>query len=117
MRDYIPINRGLIPYSFTILLNDQWFEVLIAYNKTSDLFTATLYKDGAVIVTEPIIYGVPMFRDVYRAGVFPSIDIVPLDESQQESEVTGKNFGELVLLTIDNEGSPTSDTLPPHDAK
>ena len=39
MRDRIEVNKNLVPYSFTILLGDQWFELLIDYNKTADLFT------------------------------------------------------------------------------
>ena len=63
----------------------------------------SLYRDGKLLCyAEPIIYGVPLFRDVYEAGLFPALDIVPLDESGQEQEVTWENFGETVFLTIDN---------------
>ena len=44
----------------------------------------------------------PLFQEVYEAGKFPVLDIVPLDESGQENNVTWDNFGETVFLTIDN---------------
>ena len=46
----------------------------------------------------------PLFRDVYRAGVFPALDLTPLDESGQEQAVTWENLGETVFLTVDDEG-------------
>ena len=49
MRDLIEINKDLIPYSFNILLAEEWFELAIDYNKTGDLFTVTLYRDGELV--------------------------------------------------------------------
>lgn len=112
MRDRIEINKSLVPYSFTILLGDQWFELLIDYNKTADLFTVTLYKDDKLVVTEPVIYGVPLFRDVWQPEKYPAIEIVPLDESRQNAAVTFDNLNVTVFLTIENDGSTTNDTLP-----
>ena len=74
------------------------------YNSECDLFTCTLSKGGEVLVyDEPIIYGVPLFQDVYDNDTFPCIDIVPLDESGEENEVNYDNFGETVFLTVDDE--------------
>lgn len=112
MRDRIEINKSLVPYSFTILLGDQWFKLLIDYNKTADLFTVTLYKDDELVVTEPVIYGVRLFRDVWQPEQFPAIEIVPLDESGQNAAVTFDNLNVTVFLTIENDGSTTNDTLP-----
>lgn len=112
MRDRIKINKDLVPYSFTILLGDQWYELLVKYNKTSDLFTVTLYKDGELIATEPVIYGVRLFHDVWQPEIYPSIEIIPLDESGQNSTVSFENLGETVFLTIADDGTTTSDTLP-----
>jgi hypothetical protein len=53
---------------------------------------------------EPIIYGRPLFRDIYQAGVFPCLDIIPLDESGEQKTVTFDNFGETVFLIVDNAG-------------
>lgn len=104
MRDIIEIAKERLPYRFDIVLAGQKFNMEVMHNKTADLFTITLRKNKEVLVyNEPLIYGVELFADVYKSGVFPMISIVPLDESGNETEVTYKNFGETVFLTIDDE--------------
>lgn len=104
MRDRIPIDKSQIPYSFNVTLANMTFTFEIMYNTKAKLFTATLKVNETVMVyNEPIIYGMPLFKDVYESGNFPALDIVPLDESGQETEVTFENFGVTVFLTIDNE--------------
>lgn len=105
MRDIIEIDKELIPYSFEIELGADMYTLEINYNEHADLFTATLYKDEEILSIEPIIYGVPLFQDVYEAGVFPPLDIVPLDEAGNETAVTWDNFNKTVFLTIDDEGA------------
>ena len=104
MRDIIEIEKELLPYSFEIALAGEEFAMMFDYNKTADLFTCTLSKDGEVLVyNEPLIYGVELFADVYRAGLFPALAIVPLDESGEETTITYDNFGKTVFLTIDDQ--------------
>lgn len=104
MRDVIEIEKELLPYNFDIELAGEEFNIEINYNKAANLFTATLMKDDEVLVyNEPIIYGVELFADVYISDKFPMISIVPFDQSGQENAVTYENFGETVLLTIDDE--------------
>ena len=103
MRDRIIVKKDLIPYGFNIALGKEKFNLRFAYNAQADLFTVSLYRDGTLLCNaEPIIYGVPLFCDIYKNGVFPVLNIVPLDESGQQQEVTWENFGETVFLTIDN---------------
>ena len=105
MRDRIPIELDLIPYSFEILLGDELFTLDINYNETADMFTAALYKEGALVCAgEPFVYGVPLFQDVYMARKYPAITIVPLAESGEENRVTKDNFGRTVFLCIEDEG-------------
>lgn len=104
MRDIIEIEKDLIPYNFDILLEQEEFNIYIMYNSVTDSFSATLSKDGVVLVdNEPIVYGVPLFKDVFKEN-FPCLDIVPLDESGQTNVVTWENFNKTVFLTIDDEG-------------
>lgn len=105
MRDRIPIKQDLIPYSFEILLGDELFEIEVNYNKIADLFTVALRKDDVLVCAgEPLIYGVPLFQDVYMTRKHPSITIVPLDESGEENRVTKSNLGDTVFLCIEDEG-------------
>lgn len=104
MRDIIEVKKELMPYNFNIALAGAMFNMEFCYNAKADLFTCTLSRDNEVLVyNEPIIYGVEMFADVYRSGLFPMLAIVPLDEAGIETAVTYANFGKTVFLTIDNQ--------------
>ena len=103
MKDRIIVKKELLPYGFDIALGKEKFNMRFAYNQQANLFSVTLYRNGKLLCNaEPIVYGVPLFRDIYESGAYPVLNIVPLDESGQEQEVTWDNFGETVFLTIDN---------------
>ncbi len=102
-KDRILITKEMIPYSFNILLADELFTITVNYNEKYDLFTITLEKDDEVICYgEPIVYGVPLFKDIYEAGKYPATTIIPIDESGEQNSVTFKNLSETVFLAIDN---------------
>ena len=104
MRDIIEVDKTRLPYNINIVLAGEEYDMEFMYNKAADLFTCTLRKGNEVLVYgEPIIYGVEMFADVYKSGLFPMLAIVPLDESGQENTVTYENFGKTVFLTIDDQ--------------
>lgn len=101
--DVIGIKKELLPYSCEIVLGGELFGLHFNYNATADLFTVDLYKGGKLICAgEPIVYGIPLWRDVYKAGSFPALDIIPLDLSGESNAVTFDNLGDTVLLVIDN---------------
>ena len=101
--DIIEIKKDLIPYKCEILLAGELFTLQFNYNSTADLVTVDLYKDGELVCAgEPLVYGIPLWQDVYKAGVYPAVDIIPLDLSKESSEVTYANLGEMVLLMLDN---------------
>lgn len=104
-KDRILIEKSQIPYRFSIALNLTTFMLEIRYNKECDLFTIGLYdKEGTLICIEPIIYGAELFKQHYQAGIYPTMRIVPLDESGESNAVTWDNFNETVFLIIDNAG-------------
>lgn len=109
MRDHIEIKKELLPYQFNILLAGQWFELYVSYNKSAEMFTVGLYKDGVLIATEPLVLGMPLFRDVYQPKRFPAVEMVPYDSSGLAEKVTYDNLGESVFLTIDDEGAVEND--------
>lgn len=107
--DVLEINKELIPYECSILLAGELFGLQINYNATAELFTVDLYRDGELICAgEPIIYGVPLWKDVYKAETFPAVDIIPTDPSGENNAVTFDNLGNTVLLIIDNGGEDDS---------
>lgn len=103
IRDRIEINKNLIPYTFNIILSGEVFEIGVKYNEFADMFVLSLTKDGELICAgEPVVYGVPLFKDVYICGKYPEIRIIPFDESKEVCVVTWENFNETVYLIIDN---------------
>lgn len=103
--DVLHMQKDLIPYECSVLLAGELFGLQFNYNATADLFTVDLYRDGTLICAgEPIIYGVPLWQDVYRAGVFPAVDIIPTDPSGENNAVTWDNLDNTVLLIVDNGG-------------
>lgn len=102
-RDKIEIEKNQIPYKFEILLGAELFTIGVDYNQKYDLFTLSLEKDEEVIsVAEPIIYGVPLWNNQKQPNVHPAVDIIPFDESGQETAITYDNFGVTTFLYIDN---------------
>lgn len=107
--DVLEIKKDLIPYECTILLAGELFGLKINYNATADLFTVDLTRDGELICAgEPIVYGVPLFKDVYRADTFPAVTIIPIDPSGELNKVTHANLGETVLLIVAGGGEDES---------
>ena len=105
-KDTININKSLIPYTFDIELAGEIFTLRIDYNDTGEFFTVGLSKEKKQICAgEPIIYGTPLFRDIYVAGLFPAVDIIPLSPSNKYNAVTFHNLSETVLLIIDNDST------------
>lgn len=48
------------------------------------------------------MYGKPLWSDVYRAGIFPAVEIIPKDPSGGSNAVTFDNLGQTVLMIVDN---------------
>lgn len=104
-KDRILIEKSMIPYRFSIPLNDTTFMFEIRYNSEVDLFTIGLFDaDGKLLCIEPIIYGAELFKQHYKSGEYPAIRIIPTDESGENSAVSWDNMNETVFLAIDNGG-------------
>lgn len=105
-RDRILIKKSLVPYKFDINLLDKTFKLSINYNSSADLFVIGLYdKDNNIICAgEPVVYGMPLFQSIYMPGVYPMLEIVPVDESGNTVRVTYDNFNDTVFLTVYNTG-------------
>lgn len=109
--DVLEINKELLPYQCSILLAGEQFDLTFNYNATADLFTVDLHKDGELVCAgEPIMYGVPLWQDVYKTDSFPALDIIPKDPSGQRNLVTFDNLCDTVLLIVDNGAGEAGDS-------
>lgn len=109
--DVLEINKDLLPYECNILLAGEQFGLKFNYNATADLFTVDLYREGELICAgEPIVYGVPLWQDVYKADSFPAVTIIPMDQSGERNCVTYDNLCDTVLLIVDNGDDEAGDS-------
>ncbi|MGN7359454.1 phage baseplate plug family protein [Paenibacillus sp. SAF-054] len=98
--EFIEIEKDLIPYRFDISLADEMFTFEVHYNEEFDFFTVNLERNGEILaVGEKLIYGMPLFYDV-QDNRFPKVPIVPLDESEQQSDVNWQTLNESVFLFV-----------------
>ena len=99
----LEINKDLLPYMCSIQLAGEIFSLQFKHNAAADLFTVDLYRENELICAgEPVVYGHPLWGDVYQAGVFPALRIIPKDPSGESNAVTYDNLGRTVLLIVDN---------------
>lgn len=104
MYDTITINKELVPYTFNIMLGGELFEIGIDYNETYGFFTVSLSKDDETVCNgEKIVYGKPLFEEIFINGKFPSVEIVPFDISGETDSVTFDNLSETVQLIINDQ--------------
>ena len=97
----IEINKSIIPYTFNIMLAGEEYEFGIGYNNMGNFFTVSLSKNGDELCAgEPVVYGIPLFRDLATRGGFPTITITPLDYSGETDTVTYDNLSRTVFLTV-----------------
>ncbi|WP_332649657.1 phage baseplate plug family protein [Lysinibacillus sp. 54212] len=103
-KEYIEIEKDLIPYRFETELGAELFEFEVHYNAHGDYFTVDLFKDGEVLVHgEKIVYGQSLFSEIYDER-FPAPEIIPIDESGKETRVGWDNLNKTVFLVVDNDG-------------
>lgn len=101
MAGILEINKNIIPYTFKIVLEGEEFDFRIDYNRTANLFTVSLSKNGTdLCIGEPIIYGKPLFGDLINRGEFPKVTITPIDRSGENNAVTFDNLSNTVLLSV-----------------
>lgn len=112
MRDKIPLEKEEIPYSYDIALGERVYTLEYMYNARHDFFSVNLSLNGAYVCTgERLVYGKPLFADVYMPDLYPPITIVPWDESGTVDVVNWETMGNSVFLTIDDgEGSHGAET-------
>lgn len=96
---YIDIDKDAIPYRFDITLGNSVYLMDVRYNRLADLFTIDLYTQDEDVITygEPIIYGKPLFSDMADSRL-PISELIALDVSGVETQVSWENLGKTVFL-------------------
>ena len=100
---YIEIDTGKVPYTFSVKLTDKTYSFTIRYNDVGGFFTADLSiaATGELLAYgAPIRYGRPMFGPIEDER-FPLPVIIPLCLTGDDIDaVTWGNFGKEVQLYL-----------------
>lgn len=104
MRDRLPLDKEMTPYSYNIAVGEAMYQFEFHYNSAGDYFTAHLSRDGQVLCYgEKIVYGAPLFAGLAGAGGFPPVRLVPLDESGEASRAGWNEMGTSVFLSVEDD--------------
>ena len=101
--EYIEIDTGKVPYTFSVKLDDKTYSLTIRYNDTGEFFTVDLSvaSTGEVLAYgDPVRYGRPMFGTIEDER-FPLPVIIPLCLTGDDVDVvTWDNLGNEVKFYL-----------------
>lgn len=90
---YLDIEKNLIPYKFSVVINNTIVKFLIRYNSVGEYFTADIYdKDDDIIAyAKKFILEVNLF-DSINDDRLPAVEIIPFDPTDEYKKITYDNF-------------------------
>lgn len=102
VRGKFELDYDSVPLIFETMFGNQDVYIGLNYNVLGDFFTVDLYDATfkPVIMGEKIVYGKRLWRQSVSPKI-PMIDLVALDESGKETNITKENFGKTVFLYQD----------------
>ena len=101
VNDYIDINLDDVPVQFDYTIDGIDFTFYLYYNEINDSYSIDLFDENGVKIVhgEKLIYGYSLFGSINDSRL-PLINIVPMDEQGNETEVSKLNFTNTVQLFI-----------------
>lgn len=108
--DYIEIDTDSMPYSQQVELADNSYIFKFYQNPINGVIYIDLYdySNNLIQAGEPLLINQPLWRNINKAGL-PIETLIPLDESNTETEVTMDNLGQTVQLCIEDLGGDNND--------
>lgn len=103
LRDRLMVNKYDFPTMYEVTLGTRTFNFEFMYRESTGAFYVNLYdeNEAPLVLGERLVYGQPLFALINDERL-PDEDIVPLDESGHETEITWDNFGNTVFICIDD---------------
>lgn len=102
-RGYIPIEKNELPVEFEIELGGVDYIFGINRNESQDILTVDLWTIDRIplVLGERLILNEQLWQDIIDERL-PAVDLIPLDESKTETEVTFDNFMITVFIYVDD---------------
>lgn len=103
IRNYIPIELDNLPERFEFDFDERTFQFGINYAESQNLFSVDIFTSSGepIVLGERLVLNEKLWKDIIDDRL-PSVDIVPMDESGVEREVTKDNFMKTVFLYLDD---------------
>lgn len=94
---YLDIDKTLVPYKFSVVINNVIVKFLIRYNSVGDYFTADIYDkdDNVIAYSKKFILEVNLFENI-NDDRLSKVKIIPFDPSDEYKRITYDNFMEAV---------------------
>lgn len=97
----LPIYKDRIPYRFESIFNETLYIFELHYNSEFDFFTVDLsIEDDVIVYGEKLVYGQQLFKSL-NDDTLPKL--TPIDPSGKHDRISYDNFGDTVILQLDNE--------------
>ncbi|WP_105965000.1 phage baseplate plug family protein [Apilactobacillus micheneri] len=111
--DYIDLDVDEIndhPIQFDIELSNKTYSMVFKYNSYADCYYCSLYDayDVPLVMSEKLVYGMALFENITDPRL-PLERLIPLDESNTQSEVNKETFGKTVFLVFDDDFDVNND--------
>lgn len=102
-RGYIPIEKNELPVEFEIELGGVDYIFGVNRNESQDILTVDLWTIDRIplVFGERLILNEQLWQDIIDERL-PAIDLMPLDESGAETELTFDNFMATVFIYVDD---------------
>jgi hypothetical protein len=101
--DTVDVSEDDYGNPFDVVLGGRAYRMEIDLNKFANFLTARLWdaEGNALVNGEKLVINQRLFASL-NSNDYPIEDLVPMDESGQEIECNGDNFGDTVKLTFDD---------------
>lgn len=91
---YLPIEKGDIPYKFSMQINNTTYTFTIRYNTEGDFYTLTVQQGSEIIAYNiKLVYGNDIFESIPQEMAW---GVIPFDFSNNSTECNQENFMEDV---------------------
>lgn len=102
LRPYIPIDVENLPEMFEFDFGSVTYKIQVSYNTVIEAFTLDILTamSEPIIMGEVLVLNEKLWNESSDARL-PFEDIIPMDESGEETMITKDNFGKTVFLYID----------------
>lgn len=103
LRGYIPVDKLHLPERFEFPFGKNIYIIGVNWNESGQYFTVDLFEPNLnpIALGERVVANQELWANLTDPRL-PFESVVPMDESNPDTDITFENFGETVKLYIDS---------------